>query len=194
MADDRRVNDSSAMLSDAMPAAEIPVEPKAGPAPIGPAVTAPEETTVQPVVAPDEALAPSRFQPGPLPDLARAARSEQVFRWFNRPRRVLLTLALVWVISVFDLGFTLLESNSGYFVELNPVAERLLSGPVYTLAAFKFGLTGLGTIILLCLRRHSTAEWACWFLLAVKVYVAIRWFAYFDALAHGHDSPLLQVH
>jgi hypothetical protein len=187
------VNDPSAILSAAPSAAEASASPTPDISPPPSAAPGPVDTAVRPLAAASDVTAPSRFEVGPLPDPASPSRSAQIFRWFNRPRRVLLTLSLVWVISIFDLGFTLLEANSGYFVELNPVAERLLAGPVYGVAAFKFGLTGLGTIILLCLRRNSTAEWACWFLLAAKLYVAIRWFAYFDALINGHDSPLLQV-
>ncbi len=123
----------------------------------------------------------------PLPAWARLGA------WLNRPRRVLLTLAAVWVISVFDLGFTVGQWGMMEFQELNPLAARLLDGPVHGIAAFKFGFLTSGTIILLALRRHSVAELACWFLLATKVYIAIRWFAYFDCVVHGRSNPLVEV-
>ncbi len=125
--------------------------------------------------------------PVPLPPWARLGA------WLNRPRRVLLTLAAVWVISVFDLGFTVGQWGMIEFHELNPLAARLLDGPVHGIAAFKFGFLTSGTIILLALRRHSVAELACWFLLATKVYIAIRWFAYFDCVVHGRSNPLVEV-
>lgn len=113
--------------------------------------------------------------------------------WLNRSRRVLLTLAIVWVISIFDLGFTLAEWGTPDFVESNPLAVSLLKGPSWAVGAFKFGLLTVGTAILLLLRRHSVAELACWFLLATKLYVAVRWFAYFDCLVRDHVNPLLDA-
>lgn len=115
-------------------------------------------------------------------------------QWLNRSRRVLLTLTLVWVVGVFDLGYTLSEWGTQDFVELNPLAVKLLSGSAHLMATFKFGLLGLGTLILLALRRHAVAELACWFLFAVQTYIAVRWFAYFDCLARDHVNPLIAVH
>ncbi len=102
--------------------------------------------------------------------------------WFNRSRRVLLTLAAVWVIAVFDLGYTLAESGTADFTELNPVAAKLLNGPPTAVIAYKFALLSVGTLILLALRRHAIAELACWFLFVAELYVAVRWYGYFDYL------------
>jgi hypothetical protein len=114
------------------------------------------------------------------------------FAWLNRPRRMLLALAAVWVIAVFDLGFTLFERDSPEFVELNPVAAHVLSGPTHGVMAYKFGLLGLGTLILLPLRRHAVAELACWFLFVAQVYLAVRWYAYYDCVLHSHINPLIR--
>ncbi len=111
--------------------------------------------------------------------------------WLNRPRRILLSLTLCWVVAVFDLGYTLSESGSNDFVELNPVAMRVLMGSPQVVMAYKFGLLGLTTIILLLLRRYRVAELGCWFLLAAQVYVATRWFTYFDCLLHSRMSVLI---
>lgn len=111
--------------------------------------------------------------------------------WFNRPRRVLLTLAAVWVIAVFDLGYTLAESGTQDFFELNPLAARLLGGSMHSIIAYKFGLLGFGTLILLALRRHVITELACWFLFVSKLYVAVRWYSYFDCLLHDYVNPLV---
>lgn len=113
--------------------------------------------------------------------------------WLNRPRRVLLTLGAVWAISVFDLGFTLAEWGTSGFVELNPIAAGLLSGPSHVVAAFKFGLLGVGTLILLAIRRYAVAELGCWFLVAVKVYVAARWYAYFTCVLEGGRNPFIEA-
>jgi len=121
-----------------------------------------------------------------------ATRSRRFFGgWLNRPRRVLLTLAAVWVVAIFDLGFTLGQAGTVDFAEMNPLAARLLGGPEQLIIAYKFGLLTLGTAILLWLRRHGIAELACWFLFASKVYLAVRWYSYFDCLLHGYVNPLI---
>jgi hypothetical protein len=110
--------------------------------------------------------------------------------WLSRPRRVLLALTAVWVVAVFDFGFTLYEWGSADFIELNPVAAQILSGPPYAITIYKFGLLGIGTAILLLLRRHSVAELASWFLVAMKVYLAARWLDYYDVLLGQSGDPL----
>lgn len=141
-------------------------------------------------------------QPAPVPALPAAHASPadatlrtraRFGRWLNRPRRILLTLGLIWVIAIFDLGYTLAESGTLDFRELNPVAERLLGGPAQHVVAYKFGLLAFASCILLLLRQHATAEWACWFLFVVMIYVAIRWLSYFDCVLHNDTNPLLHV-
>lgn len=110
-----------------------------------------------------------------------------------RPRRILLILALVWVSSIFDLGFTLAESAQGHFVEMNPIAAHLLGGPAYRLVLYKFALIGTGSLILLWLRRTAAAEWGCWFLLAAHAYLGVRWWMYYECLLDGNEHFLAYV-
>ncbi len=144
---------------------------------------------------------PSRFRPGDPPATPKApaapgaaptatyAAQPARRRWFGvgltRPRRVLLALGAIWVISVFDLTFTLLERDNPAFTELNPLAAALLTGPTQLITAFKFGLLTLGSVIFIVLRKRRPTELACWFLLAAKVYVALRWYAYYDWLTRS---------
>lgn len=100
-------------------------------------------------------------------------------RLLHRPVRVLLLLLGVWVLSTFDLGFTLHQAKAHCFVELNPLAARLLHAPPYALVLYKFVLLAPGTLILICVRRHAVAELGCWLLLAAYFYVAVRWFTYY---------------
>jgi hypothetical protein len=156
------------------------------------AVRATPVSSTHTVVRACEAIAdaPSR----PAPRAAAAVRRPRWFGgWLNRSRRVLLTLTAVWVVAVFDLGFTLSESGTRMFVELNPFAAHLLGGSASLVIAYKFGLLSLGTVILLWLRKHFIAELGCWFLLAAKVYLALRWLSYFDYLVNGYVDPFLQV-
>lgn len=108
----------------------------------------------------------------------------------TRSRRVLFVLAAVWVLNMFDLGFTMIAHAHGHFTELNPIAAGMLSGPWYHVAAFKFVSLGAGTIILLMLARHKVAELGSWLLLATYVFVAARWYHYFDGML---DDPLLAL-
>lgn len=108
-----------------------------------------------------------------------------------RPVRVLLLLLGVWLLNIFDLGFTLHQAPMSHFIELNPLAARLLDAPPVALVLYKFSLLGTGTLILLALRRYAVAELACWFLLAVYFYVAVRWYAYYYHLLQRARDGLL---
>src|ERR1051326_2600361 len=85
-----------------------------------------------------------------------------------RTRRVWLLLAAVWVLHTFDLKFTMAEAATNHFEELNPIAAKLIGYPEVALVVYKLGLLGIGTGILLYLRRHSVAELGCWFLLSAS--------------------------
>ena len=111
----------------------------------------------------------------------------------RRPQRVLLLLLGVWVLSAFDLGFTLHQARKHHFVEMNPLAARLLHGSPLTLVAYKFALLGAGTLILFCVRRHAVAELACWFLLAACFYVGVRWYVYYEGALALDPSWLLDA-
>lgn len=114
--------------------------------------------------------------------LPEQRRTDRIFRWLIRPRRVLLLLAAIWVLNVFDLGYTLLESTQNHFVEMNPLAAGLIGEPTAMLVVYKASLVIIGSAVLLIFSRHSTTEWACWFLLAVYMYVGLRWCLYYAGL------------
>lgn len=113
------------------------------------------------------------------------------FAWLTRTRRVLLALLSVWVLNVFDLCFTLRESQYQHFIELNPIAAHLLGGPDHWVIIYKLALLLVGSTILLALRQHSVAELASWFLMAVSVYVGTRWYVYFQCLVDDKYSPFV---
>lgn len=115
------------------------------------------------------------------------------FRWLTRPRRVLLLLAAVWVVNIFDLGYTLLESLHSEFVELNPLAARLLDAPPELLVLYKTALLAISSTILLLHRRHRTAELACWLLLAAYLYVGICWGLYYEQRLICLEDPAINV-
>jgi hypothetical protein len=100
-----------------------------------------------------------------------------------------LVLLAIWVLNLFDLGYTLHQARAHHFTEMNPLAARLLHGPPLLLLLFKVSLVSVGTVILVWLRRHAIAELACWLLLATYFYVAVRWLTYYEqALALPVDE------
>ncbi len=114
------------------------------------------------------------------------------FAWLIRPRRVLLLLAAIWILNAFDLAYTMNEVGRHGFVELNPLAAGLLHAPGL-LIAYKLTLVLIGSALLLATACHSTAEWACWFLLATYAYVGLRWTIYFTDLLPAAIDPFVAV-
>ena len=115
------------------------------------------------------------------------------FRWLIRPRRVLFVLAALWVLNLFDLGFTLLESTRTNFVELNPlVAHHVRNNPTFVVA-YKFTLVAAGSTILLAFRRQRVAELGCWLLLGIYVLLLIHWSGYYEYLSDTLCDPATNV-
>jgi len=130
----------------------------------------------------------SDANPAPAP----AERTGRGFRRLTRPRRILLALAAVWVLNVFDLGFTLLETTRQHFVEVNPVAATLLHDPA-ALTAYKSALVCIGSAILLCYRRERVSEMGAWFLLCTYLAVGLRWHAYYEDVFDSLSDPAVNV-
>ena len=106
---------------------------------------------------------------------------------------MLLALASIWVINLFDLGYTLLESLYNGFVEMNPVAAGLIGGDPHMLVAYKLGLLGSSSAILLWYRRHRVSEIGCWFLLVVYLHVAVCWCLYYEQRLLCLDDPAVNM-
>ncbi|MGB9626498.1 MAG: DUF5658 family protein [Phycisphaerae bacterium] len=111
----------------------------------------------------------------------------------NRPRRVLLLLAAVWIVQGFDLGFTLVAHQSGTFAELNPAGGWLLQrGPVAVIV-FKAALVLLASVILWCGRTRLLSECLLWLVAAACVGLALRWRDYFTFFhENAHDIAIVQ--
>jgi len=96
----------------------------------------------------------------------------------RRARRVVLLLAMLTVINVFDLIFTLIATRSDSFRELNPIAAALVESDT-ALVAFKAFMVLLAFGIFIRFRRHLLTEIACWGLSAVYALLAGRWWVYY---------------
>jgi hypothetical protein len=118
---------------------------------------------------------------------------DRSFPWLVRSRRILLVLAAVWIINVFDLGYTLLEALYSDFIEMNPLAAKLIGASPHVLVGYKTVLSAIGSAILLVCRRHRAAELGCWLLLGAYVCVAVRWWSYYEQRLTVFDDPAVNV-
>lgn len=125
--------------------------------------------------------------------LPRPDEASSTFRWLIRSRRIILALAAIWVINVFDLGFTLHESQRYHFVELNPVAASMLRDAPHLLVAYKISLVTIASAILIALRRERVCELGCWLILAVYGCVGVRWMFYYEELLATIPDPAINV-
>ena len=105
--------------------------------------------------------------------LARAARA-------RRARRVTLLLIGTWLVSAFDLFFTLLAAGHQHFVELNPIAASII-GNTPALVAYKILVVAVGSVILLKYRTRLLTEIGCWTVCAVYLVLAGIWWKFYFA-------------
>lgn len=112
-----------------------------------------------------------------------------VHEWLHRrPARVALLLAAVWLLNMFDLHFTLTAARMGPFIELNPVAARMLeTGDMLALTLYKVSLVAIGSAILWQYRRLKLSELGCWMLVCMYSGVAIRWQNYYAVWNHAYS-------
>ncbi len=94
----------------------------------------------------------------------------------NRARRIAQLLAVMWVLSLVDLCFTIWAHYCMPFRELNPVADAMLKqNEVPILIAYKVGLTLVTTIIFWSLRAHRPAEVGSWVVVLLYVALTLHW-------------------
>ena len=110
-----------------------------------------------------------------LPRADASATSEGV-----RPewvRATVISVALVIVLSMLDLVWTILGHQSGQMQELNPFGSRLIENP-QLLIAFKTTATLVSCGLLLALRRHHIARKAAWWACLVLTVLTFRWLVF----------------
>ena len=102
-------------------------------------------------------------------------------RWSegSRARRVSQGIAILWLLSLSDLFFTLWAHSFTAFEELNPIAAALLDHGMFgLLVMMKVGLTFVGVTIFWRLRGYTHAEIAMWAVVLAYVLLTIRWSSY----------------
>ena len=97
----------------------------------------------------------------------------------GRHRRVGELLAVLWILSLSDLFFTIWAHRFTPFYEMNPIARALLeSGAIGLLIWFKLVMTATGSTIFWRTRRHGRAEIALWLIVVIYVLLAFQWSSY----------------
>ena len=94
---------------------------------------------------------------------------------YERGRRLLLLLLGVWLVNLFDLGFTLVASEQRLMTELNPLASRVMGWGTAAIIAYKLLLLTLGSAILWWQRRRLLTELALWAYAGICVGLALHW-------------------
>jgi hypothetical protein len=92
------------------------------------------------------------------------------------------SLALVVVLSLLDLVWTLLASQAGTMREMNPVGGRLIHDPAM-LILFKVALTGLAAGLIFKLRHYRRAQLASWWACLILTLLTVRWLTFNSMLA-----------
>jgi len=123
----------------------------------------------------------------PIGSTRKGSPFARLWRWFRqarenpharRSRRVILMIVLLWIVSGFDLVFTLLADKAGGFIEANPIAAPLMDNPAM-LVTFKILVVVMASIIILKFRKRLFTEIGCWVLCPTYILLSARWWIYF---------------
>jgi hypothetical protein len=111
----------------------------------------------------------------------------------HRPRRVLLLLAGIIVLSLADLIVTLAHMKIG-MMEANPIAVYLVKSTQspWALAAFKVLTVSVCVALLYRLRRHAEGEIAAWLAVGILTGMSIMWHCYTEGMDRREDIMLAQ--
>lgn len=101
-------------------------------------------------------------------------RRETAGQW---TRLTIVSIGLFIVMSSLDLTWTLLASGAGQMHELNPIGSKLVDSPDL-LIVFKLGATFISAGILFCLRKHSQAQVASWWVCLICTVLTMRWIVF----------------
>jgi hypothetical protein len=99
----------------------------------------------------------------------------------RRTRRVALLLAIVWIVGVFDLTFTILARQIGNFEERNPVAAKVVNA-TGLLVVFKLATLAVSSAIFWKYRNCLLTEVSCWAVCAIHIILAFIWLDYYTGL------------
>jgi hypothetical protein len=87
------------------------------------------------------------------------------------------SLGLVVLLSSLDLFWTIMASQAGRMVELNPLGSHLLHDPMQLIAA-KAAITCMSVGLLYFLRYHRQAQVAAWWACLILTLLTFRWLTF----------------
>lgn len=129
-------------------------------------------------VQPDDDASARSVQPR-LPAAGRAGHYD--------PLRIMVLLALLVLLNLADLVFTLTADSVGLLHEVNPLAALLFRGHLgLDVIVFKLTAVSFGAAVLWRFRHNRWTPAACWLLVAVYLALAVTWVAW----AHSFDDVM----
>ncbi len=93
----------------------------------------------------------------------------------GRTRRVAVLLLILLLLNIADLGFTLIASNSMFFIEANPIANIFLQHPIFLLL-YKAVLLSFAFSVFWLNRKHPLTQTACWICFIAYSILTILWY------------------
>ncbi len=124
-------------------------------------------------------------------------RHAQVHHWSDagsgREFRLMVLLATIFTLNMFDLAFTHTQLPRGNFNEANYVAATAVAFGAAPAAAYKMVLLGTGLLLLYRCRHSWTAEAGSWALFGVHVGLMAWWVEYLDVLEVCLGDPAVTV-
>lgn len=110
----------------------------------------------------------------------------------DRSRRVVLLIVGVVVLSLADLGVTLLHLKSRGMMEANPVAAWIIAhtGSGAFLTLYKAVTVAICVGLLFHLRRHVEGEIGAWCAILILAAVSFQWYQYTREIAVVTDITL----
>ncbi len=98
----------------------------------------------------------------------------------DRSRRVVRLIVGIVVLSIGDLGVTLLHLKSHGMIEANPVAAWIIAhtGSGVLLTVYKALTVAICAGLLFHLRRHAEGEIGAWCALLILAAVSFQWYQY----------------
>ncbi len=99
-----------------------------------------------------------------------------------RGRRLAWLLIAIWIVHLFDLGFTLMAREHQFLVEMNPLAALLVPHGPAAIVLYKVALLLVGTAALWYARRSPLSEPATWVYVSLCVLLAMWWYRVYDGV------------
>lgn len=113
----------------------------------------------------------------------------------SRPRRVIVLVLGIIVLSLADLIVTLAFLQANWMIEANPIAAYLIRSTqsAWVLAAFKCCTVGICASLLFRVRHHLAGELAAWFAVVILAGMSVMWYSYSTHFENSHDVLLVHA-